>query len=400
MSFTDTYGFNPRAADQLAIEILNSNGVDPFELDICDSLGLIEGQYTIHQKNLILKLVSRIRLKNLNWSQYTSSRLSLYFDENLLIRHPRMALKELLARFYYDLSFSGNIDPQVFNSFSYPPLLQIEIASYCNYRCIFCYQTDETFSGKESTYMGFMDLDVFKRLIDECVDNVPYVTFASRGEPTLHPNFSEMLHYCEGKFLDIKINTNASLLTQDKVAAILNVCDTVVFSIDTPDKDEYSTIRVNGDFERVINNINMFNQQRLAHPRSRKIKTRASGVYFDESRQDFKENQAFFSPFVDEVAFVKYDPWEKLYQFDSSAASNRCCNQPYYRFFVWHDASFNCCDMDYKSHLCSKDDRKIGSDLSLSEAWNSPIMNEIRSKHYQGSRSSLYPCNICPYPNE
>ena len=31
---------------------------------------------------------------------------------------------------------------------NYPPYLQIEPSSVCNYRCVFCYQTDETFSNK------------------------------------------------------------------------------------------------------------------------------------------------------------------------------------------------------------------------------------------------------------
>ena len=51
----------------------------------------------------------------------------------------------------------------------------------------------------------------------------------------MHPEFTEMLDYCKGKFLDVN-NTNASLLTSNKNEAILDTCDTVVFSIDTPDK--------------------------------------------------------------------------------------------------------------------------------------------------------------------
>ena len=82
---------------------------------------------------------------------------------------------ELLSRFYYDLCISGE---KVI--LDYPPLLQIEIASKCNYKCVFCYQTDQTFSDPKSGFMGFMDFILFKNLIDEIEGNIPYLTFASR----------------------------------------------------------------------------------------------------------------------------------------------------------------------------------------------------------------------------
>ena len=50
---------------------------------------------------------------------------------------------------------------------SYPPVLQIEPASVCNFRCVFCYQIDETFNKKKSGFMGTMSLDLFKQIIDQ-----------------------------------------------------------------------------------------------------------------------------------------------------------------------------------------------------------------------------------------
>ena len=41
------------------------------------------------------------------------------------------------------------IYPQLHKLDDYPPYLQIEPSSICNYRCVFCYQTDEGFSEKK-----------------------------------------------------------------------------------------------------------------------------------------------------------------------------------------------------------------------------------------------------------
>ena len=64
--------------------------------------------------------------------------------------------------------------------------------------------------------MGMMDLDLFKNVIDEVEGNIESITLASRGEPTLNRSIDKMLEYCNDKFLGMKINTNASLLT-DKI---------------------------------------------------------------------------------------------------------------------------------------------------------------------------------------
>ena len=45
----------------------------------------------------------------------------------------------------------------------YPPLIQIEPSSICNFRCIFCFETDKTFTDKKSGHMGTMKLDLLKR---------------------------------------------------------------------------------------------------------------------------------------------------------------------------------------------------------------------------------------------
>ena len=62
--------------------------------------------------------------------------------------------------------------------------------------------------------MGLMTLDLFKRIIDQAEGNCEAVTLASRGEPLLNPRISDMLGYAAGKFLALKVNSNASVLEE------------------------------------------------------------------------------------------------------------------------------------------------------------------------------------------
>ena len=212
------------------------------------SMGLIEEGS--HRHDLFKLFLNKLKEKTYPITSYTPKRLEVAIAKFRKDNNKSDLLLELLSRLYYDTCNQGE-----YLVFEYPPLLQIEISSKCNYKCVFCYQTDKSFSDPTSEYMGFMDLKLFKKVIDEIEGNIPYITFASRGEPTLHPDFIEILSYCKGKFYDIKINTNASAQNKAKVQAILDVCHTVVFSIDTPDPDNYPEIRVGGNLDHVIRNI-------------------------------------------------------------------------------------------------------------------------------------------------
>ena len=186
----------------------------------------------------------------------------------------------------------------------YPPCVQIEPSSICNFKCVFCYQADLTFNNKKSGFLGRMDFEIFKKVIDELEGNVESITLASRGEPTLHPKFDEMLQYMKGKFLAVKINSNASLLTDKKIHSILsNDVQTMVFSIDAASKELYEKLRVNGKFETTIKNVERFNEIKAKHYPDSKLVTRISGVKVNEM-QDVETMTEFWSKYADIVAFT------------------------------------------------------------------------------------------------
>ena len=98
--------------------------------------------------------------------------------------------------------------------------------------------------------MGKIEIGFFKSVIDECYkEGVGAITLASRGEPTLHPDLLEMLNYIKGKFLEVKINTNASRLNTKLSEAIISSVNHVVFSIDSHVPKEYEQIRKGGSVD-------------------------------------------------------------------------------------------------------------------------------------------------------
>ena len=272
----------------------------------------------------------------------------------------------------------------------YPPCLQIEPASVCNFKCVFCYQADRSFSASDKGYMGMMDLDLFKNVIDEVEGNIESITLASRGEPTLNRSIDKMLEYCNDKFLGMKINTNASLLTDKMIHTILsNDVQTVAFSIDAADKELYEKLRVNGKFEKTLRNVERFNEIKAKdYPTSRAV-TRISGVKVNEM-QDVDKQVETWSQYADIVAFTNYIPWESSYENKLSGVEEPC-TELWRRMFVWWDGIVNPCDYDYKSTL-SKWNVK---NKTVSEIWKSSQYNELRQKHLDNKRNEIEPCKRC-----
>ncbi len=274
---------------------------------------------------------------------------------------------------------------------NYPPVLQIEPASVCNFRCVFCFQIDETFNKKKSGFMGTMTFDLFKQIIDQIEGGIGFITMASRGEPLLAKDLPKMLDYINGKFLTVKINTNASMLNEKMIHNILSSgVNTVVFSADAAEEKLYSRLRVNGSLNKTLKNIELFSKIKGKQYSDTKLITRVSGVMYDRKNQDLDSMVQLWGSLVDQVSFVNYCPWENIYKAEPNNIKEPCSDL-WRRMFVWFDGSMNPCDSDYKSIL------SLGSieNNTISELWCSEAFDSLRKKHLSKDRLSVNPCNGC-----
>ena len=272
---------------------------------------------------------------------------------------------------------------------SVPLHLLIEPVSACNLRCVMCFQIDETFSNNQE-YMGMMDLNLFKKIIDDAEGKVEFISLASRGEPFACKDIEKMLNYTNGKFLNLKINTNASLVDEEMSYAILESgVKTLVFSADAADSALYSKLRVNGKLEKIVTNIKKFQEIRTKNYPNSKIITRVAGVKVN-NQQNLDDMEKYWSDFVDQVAFVNYVPWENVYQSKYSGIQTPCSDL-WRRMFVWWDGKVNPCDVDYKSKLLVGDIKNN----NILKLWKSDAYNKLRQQHESKLRKNASPCNRC-----
>jgi radical SAM protein with 4Fe4S-binding SPASM domain len=273
----------------------------------------------------------------------------------------------------------------------FPIHLLIEPTSICNIRCVMCFQVDKSFAQKD--YMGRMPMEMFSKVIEEAsLNSCKAITLASRGEPTLHKDLPLMLELISQKnFLDIKLNTNATKLTDDLCRAILSFgVSELVYSVDAGTKDTYESIRVGGKFNDVVQNIDTFNEIRRAEfPDSRTV-TRISGVKVNES-QDISQMIDFWSERVDEVTIKPAIPRWDSYNNDLTFRLEPC-ELLWERAYVWYDGKINPCDFDYKSYLSVGNVEKT----SIKEAWLGKGYTKLRAAHSAARRGKITPCDRCP----
>ena len=276
----------------------------------------------------------------------------------------------------------------------FPIYLILEPVSACNLRCPFCYQIDEKFTS--SKQMGMMKLEVFKKIIDEAASSgTEAITLTCRGEPTLHPQLGEMLEYCSGKFVELKMNTNATKLNEKLIHQILKSGMTdLVFSVDSYYKEEFESLRVRAVFEEVVENIKKFKEIREKYYPKSSCVTRASGVQVSE-KQNPQKFEEFWKQYVDFVVMVTMmNKWD-IYNNSTDVAGTSPCHYLGRSLCIYFDGSVIPCDYDYEAKL------SLGKmdDFSIKEIWEDQKYKKMFDSHKNGKRSNYFPCDRCPVGN-
>ncbi|MBD3262077.1 MAG: radical SAM protein [Candidatus Altiarchaeales archaeon] len=276
---------------------------------------------------------------------------------------------------------------------SFPIVLAVEPTSVCNIRCTMCFQSDESFSGNPSE-MGYMDMDLYKKIIDEASENkLRSLVLASRGEPLLHPQICEMIGYAKEKgIFDIKLNTNATTLTPELSRRLLSAePNLVVFSLDSAEKEEFEKIRCGANLEEIVSNIRSFKEIRDSEFRGSQTRTRLSMTILSE-KQDIEAAKEFYSPLVDEFAVHKAVERLRIYDSHQTNEENPC-RLLWERLYVWWDGTVNPCDEDYLSYLSPG---KLEGETTISSIWGGDKMEKLRQLHISQMRSKSLPCDRCP----
>ena len=142
----------------------------------------------------------------------------------------------------------------------FPLYLQVELHQICNLRCEMCPITVPEARAKYITD-DHLSWELYEKIILEAEKyDCPSLNPQGTNEPLLYQNLEDHIKFAKKHgFIDIMMNTNATLLSEERSRKILESGLTRLrFSLDAATKETFEKIRVGADYESVMKNIERF----------------------------------------------------------------------------------------------------------------------------------------------
>src|SRR3989344_921553 len=117
----------------------------------------------------------------------------------------------------------------------YPIKVYIEPTNFCNLKCNFC---PHRIMKREK---GYMNLKLFKKILNDSPNFIKQVYLFHSGEPLLHPKIGQMILELNKRNIKSCIFTNAHFLTEKKAREIIDV-GLDILSVSYHDKNAYENI--------------------------------------------------------------------------------------------------------------------------------------------------------------
>jgi len=131
-----------------------------------------------------------------------------------------------------------------------PLSIGAELTNNCNLHCPEC----SSGSGAMLRKRGYMDIELFNKVIKELTPYLFNVNLYFQGEPMLHPMFFSFAEH--RKNFRTVVSTNGHFLSVDNSEKLVKSgLRELIISVDGIDQDTYSAYRINGDLNTVLDGI-------------------------------------------------------------------------------------------------------------------------------------------------
>ena len=331
--------------------------------------------------NCILKYLSN---ENLTYSQ--NAFINSFFEEDGID----------IINFLYKPFKTAHVETPI--KATSPILVNIALNNYCNLNCMFCYALND----KETRKIN-LSLDVFDYLLNELRKNRVLQVALGGGEPTLHPNFVQILRKLriEGNIIP-NYTTNGTNLTHSILRATKKYCGAVAVSYSRDrEKELFNAVQKLRRYNIQTHlNLIMFKSQipYLAEIVKKFVKLGISNIILLLFKPIGRAtNLRYEIPNLNDIArlnreLLKIYIFQKQYKFSLSIDA---CSSFIFRNFEIQSTSIGPCTsafysacIDYNLNMrpCSimQQYKEIHlKQVSLKEAWNSKEFEEFRQKFAQ-----------------
>lgn len=283
-----------------------------------------------------------------------------------------------------------------------PLSISTELTNNCNLRCPQCLSG----SGLMGRERGFMNLELFKKIMKELSPYLYNVNLFFQGEPMLHPLFFSFLDNC--RIPHSVVSTNGHFLSPESSEQIVRTgLSKLIISLDGMDQETYSAYRVNGSVNRVIDGMNNVSHAKKVSNSSLKIEIQFLVNKFNEHqiplvRRLAKSANASLSlksmQIIDKKDIAAWLPSARRFRrykisegefAIKNSLSDRCARLWFNPVITWDGKVVPCC--------FDKDAEYVMGDLnhdSFSDIWNGTRYRAFRKSILSG-RHMVKMCRNC-----
>ena len=275
---------------------------------------------------------------------------------------------------------------------AFPRAVEFQTLSVCNAKCLFCPHS----SSPELIPHGRMEDALIHKIVNECSRHLvgrisPYLT----NEPLMDKRMPDILRLIRKKvpFAKTKINTNASLLTEEMSRKILDSgLSQIWFSVNGYSPETYRA-SMNLDFETTMRNIDYFlalkkklgkkrPSVRVTTLRTKLVEHELEGAarYWAERGVDFADHH------MDNRA------GESAQGLSSNKAHRkRNCDLFLKQAYIVENGDMILCCHDWRQTVV------LGNvtEKSIKEVWNSPAFLDRIYEYFAGNFDNLEICRNC-----
>jgi radical SAM protein with 4Fe4S-binding SPASM domain len=273
-----------------------------------------------------------------------------------------------------------------------PAVLQIEVTNRCTMRCPMCPHKHMTRPPVD------MDVELFRKIIDENRDTAEIAILHLMGEPLLNASLPDMIRYCGEAGIHTVISSNASLLNEKRSEEIIDSgLDIIILSLDGFETETYEALRKGGRRDKILGQVNRF----LEMKGPRRPKAIVQMIDMPETRDQSRAFARYWRQRPNVAVSLKpFTSWQgdleeirqKGWAVDLSRLEMSRCDRLYMWLTVFADGRVAVCCRDYDGTV------KLDSivDRDSREIWNGETLQAFRRSHRNG-RSRTAVCRTCDY---
>jgi len=286
---------------------------------------------------------------------------------------------------------------------SKPLAVSLELSGMCNFKCVFCPQSTETFA--KSGRAKHMSRETFDRALSGLRNwggaKIRALWLNDVGESLLNPDFVYMISQnfsslCDSSYL----TTNASILTGDKAQALLESNLTYlkisIYSVIQDKHEDITQSKINID--EILENIALFKSKRDSNKKGPFIYVKTMDV-FSEENELFLEK---YKQLADEISVESIMNWNGRENFINRANVKECvtpvrevCPYPFYRMFINNNGDVSSCCVDYMYELIYGN----VNENPLEDIWLSQRLKDIQNDFLSRKQKSYTACSKCNFYN-